>query len=55
MAIKEIEQEFIRPPQPPGSVKWIKDNLFTGFINSILTILLFPAVFYLFIKYLSGF
>jgi general L-amino acid transport system permease protein len=47
MAIKEIEQDFIRPPQPPGPVKWIKDNLFNGFINSILTVLLFPAVIYL--------
>lgn len=47
MAIKEIEQDFIRPPQPPGPVKWIKDNLFSGFINSILTVLLFPAILYL--------
>ncbi len=47
MAIKEMEQDFIRPPQPPGPVKWIKDNLFNGFINSILTVLLFPAVIYL--------
>ena len=47
MAIKEIEQDFIRPPQPPGPVKWIKDNLFNGFMNSILTVLLFPAVIYL--------
>jgi general L-amino acid transport system permease protein len=47
MTIKEIEQDFIRPPQPPGPVKWIKDNLFNGFINSILTVLLFPAVIYL--------
>jgi len=47
MAIKEMEQDFIRPPQPPGPVKWIKDNLFNGFLNSILTVLLFPAVIYL--------
>jgi general L-amino acid transport system permease protein len=47
MAIKEMEQDFIRPPQPPGPVKWIKDNLFNGFINSILTVLLFPVAIYL--------
>ncbi len=47
MAIKEMEQDFIRPPQPPGLVKWIKDNLVNGFINSIVTVLLFPAVIYL--------
>lgn len=47
MAIKEIEQDFIRPPQAPGPIKWIRDNLFSGFINSILTVLLFPAILYL--------
>jgi len=47
MAIKEMEQDFIRPPQPPGPVKWVKDNLFNGFINSFLTVLLFPTVLYL--------
>ncbi|HDD61871.1 MAG TPA: amino acid ABC transporter permease [Chloroflexi bacterium] len=47
MAIKEMEQDFIRPPQPPGPVKWIKDNLFSGFMNSILTVLLFPVIIYL--------
>ena len=47
MAIKEIEQEFIRPPQPPGFLKWIKDNPFKGIFNSILTILLIPVVLYL--------
>lgn len=47
MAIKELEQEFIKPPQPPGFLKWIMENLFNGIFNSILTILLFPIVFYL--------
>lgn len=47
MAIKEIEQDLIRPPQPPGPIKWIKDNLFNGLMNSIVTIVLFPAVIYL--------
>jgi len=47
MAIKEMEQDLIRPPQPPGPLKWIKDNLFGGVINSILSILLFPAIIYL--------
>jgi len=47
MAIKEMEQDYIRPPQPPGFLKWIKDNLFDGVFNSVLTILLFPTVFYL--------
>jgi len=47
MAIKEMEQDLIRPPQPPGPLKWIKDNLFGGVINSVLSILLFPAIIYL--------
>lgn len=47
MAIKEIEQEIIRPPQPPGFIKWIRENLFSSLFNSILSVLLFPAIFYL--------
>ena len=47
MVIKEIEQEIIRPPQPPGPAKWIRENLFNGIGNSILTILLFPAIIYI--------
>ena len=47
MAIKEMEQEIIRPPQPPGLVKWIKENLFSSIINSILTVLLLPAILYM--------
>ena len=47
MAIKEMEQEIIRPPQPPGLVKWIRENLFSGIINSILTVLLLPAILYM--------
>ena len=47
MAIKEMEQEIIRPPQPPGLVKWIRENLFSSIINSILTVLLLPAILYM--------
>jgi len=47
MAIKEMEQEIIRPPQPPGLVKWIRENLFSGIINSILTVLLLPTILYM--------
>lgn len=47
MAIKEMEQDFIRPPQPPGPVTWIKENLFSSIFNSTLTVLLFPAILYL--------
>ncbi len=47
MAIKEIEQDAIRPPQPPGLVKWIRENLFNGILNSLLTVLLFPVIVYL--------
>jgi len=53
MAIKEMEQDFIRPPQPPGPIKWIRENLFSGFFNSILTVLLFPAILYLFYQILK--
>jgi general L-amino acid transport system permease protein len=47
MAIKEMEQEIIQPPQPPGPLKWIRENLFNSLFNSILTVVLLPAVLYL--------
>ena len=43
-----MDNTFVRsdmlPPQPPpmreqGAVKWLRDNLFSGWLNSILTIL----------------
>jgi general L-amino acid transport system permease protein len=46
MTAKEIAQEEIRPPQPPGLIKWIRDNLFNSWFNSILTVIFLPIVFY---------
>jgi general L-amino acid transport system permease protein len=40
-----ITQE-IRPPQPPGLVKWIRDNLFNTWFNTVLTVVFLPLVFF---------
>ena len=40
------EVEEIRPPLPPGPIKWIKDNLFNNWFNSLMTVVLLPVVFY---------
>ncbi len=53
MAIKEYEDEIIRPPQPPGFLKWIRDNLFNSLFNSILTIVLLPVVLFLIYQIIS--
>lgn len=42
-----IEQDHIRPPQPPGFLKWMKENLFSSIFNTVLTILLIPLISYL--------
>jgi general L-amino acid transport system permease protein len=34
---------YLPPPSPPGPVKWVRDNLFKGWLNSILTVV--TAVF----------
>ncbi|HDD62684.1 MAG TPA: amino acid ABC transporter permease [Chloroflexi bacterium] len=47
MAIKEYEGDVIRPPQPPSFLKWIRENLFSSVLNSILTIVLLPVVLFL--------
>ena len=42
----QVREEDIRPPQPPGLVKWVRDNLFNNWYNSILTVILLPIVFF---------
>lgn len=43
--MSEVREEF-RPPQPPGPVKWIRDNLFNNWFNSLLTVVLLPVLFF---------
>lgn len=47
MAIKDFEEEVFRPPQPPGFLRWIQENLFSSVFNSVLTVVLLPAVLFL--------
>ncbi len=42
----QVTEEEIRPPLPPGAIKWMRDNLFNSWLNSILTVILLPVVFF---------
>lgn len=53
MTTQEITQEEIRPPQPPGILKWIRDNLFNSWFNTILTVILLPVTFYALVGLIS--
>ncbi len=44
MATLENKLEIIQPPLPPGPLKWVKENLFSGFFNTLMTIVLFPVI-----------
>jgi general L-amino acid transport system permease protein len=46
MTAAQISQEDIHPPQPPGPVKWLKDNLFNSVGNTLITLILLPIVFF---------
>ena len=46
MESTQITEEVIRPPQPPGPVKWVRDNLFNSWFNSVLTVILLPVIFF---------
>ena len=46
MDISQEHVEEVRPPLPPGPIKWIKDNLFNSWVNSLLTVVLLPVVFF---------
>jgi len=43
---QEHVEEVIRPPLPPGPIKWIRDNLFNSWGNSLLTVILLPIIFF---------
>lgn len=43
--------EEILPPEPPGAMKWIRDNLFSSILNSSLTVILIPTA--LWVLYLA--
>ena len=46
MGIAPVQEEDIRPPLPPGPVKWMRDNLFNNWYNSTLTVILLPVIFF---------
>jgi len=46
MTTAQIPQEEVRPPLPPGPLKWLRDNLFSSLGNTLLTLILLPIVFF---------
>ncbi|MFN2152881.1 MAG: amino acid ABC transporter permease [Anaerolineales bacterium] len=46
MTTAQIHQEEIRPPQPPGPLKWIRNSLFNSVGNTLITLILLPLVFF---------
>jgi general L-amino acid transport system permease protein len=46
MTTQQTTQEVVRPPQPPGPLKWIRDNLFNSWFNSLLTVIFLPFVLF---------
>jgi general L-amino acid transport system permease protein len=46
MTSAQVTHEEIRPPQPPGPLKWLRDNLFSGVGNTLITVILLPLIFF---------
>ncbi len=42
----QVITQDIRPPLPPGPIKWIRDNLFNNWFNALLTVVFLPVVFF---------
>ena len=40
-----MQAENIKPPDPPGPVKWIRENLFSSVFNSLLTIISLVVIY----------
>lgn len=34
----QLQEGYLPPPAPPGAVKWIRDNLFKGWLNTFFTL-----------------
>jgi len=48
-----VSQETLRPPEPPGPITWMRQNLFNKWYNSILTIVSIIFVYW-FLRALIG-
>ena len=46
MTSAQISNEEMRPPLPPGPIKWLRNNLFSSVGNTLLTVILFPVIFF---------
>ena len=46
MTSAQISTEEMRPPLPPGPVKWLRNNLFSSVGNTLLTVILLPVIFF---------
>jgi len=49
----QVLSDKIRPPQPPGLVKWVRNNFFQNWFNALLTVVLLPLVFFALINVIS--
>ena len=43
---KKPMSNYLPPPNPPGIIKWLRDNLFNGWVNTLLTIFSASVLFY---------
>ncbi|MEN8242932.1 MAG: amino acid ABC transporter permease [Chloroflexota bacterium] len=41
------QKEYLPPPEAPGVIKWIKDNLFGSLLNSILSVLSLAIIYFM--------
>ncbi|HLD93456.1 MAG TPA: amino acid ABC transporter permease [Anaerolineales bacterium] len=37
--LTQQQDSYLPPPAPPGAIKWIRDNLFKGWLNTLLTLI----------------
>lgn len=48
-----VRTEALEPPDPPGPVTWLKKNLFSNWLNSILTIISLTIIYFAVVNFVT--
>lgn len=48
-----VKTNVLAPPEPPGPITWLKDNLFSNWLNSLLTLISLVIIYFTVVGFVS--